>query len=335
MNLVFMNSLERNTGDDRVITAQVSIQENQGVWHVLWNEPNNSGKLQQTEWFQGSSWDEMLSVFRFKLAEKMTEGFSPLLTEVFDAEGDSGRSKLTQFLHYYSELHLSDEVFQKLRKWRNEKAAKEGNRPYQLASNRVIQMISVFLPYTEEELLQIPGLGTKKVEIYGAEMLQITKSVVRKTNFPLGWVAEQIDHQEFKQWILKQKELKFKQDMEKQANRKILLEGVCGGKNLNDLETELSVSRRDLVLWIEQLDKDGYDIDAFIDNELDGVPNKEKEMAWNAFQEVGDRYLKPILQKVYKEEEMKGKNMDAAYEWLRFLRLRFRKEKEGLQSQAS
>src|SRR5690554_1943081 len=88
MNLVFMNSLEKKTEDDRVKTAQVLIQENQGVWHVLWNEPNNSGKESQNQWFEGASWDEMLTVFRYKLAEKMSEGYTPLLGGLFDnAEG--------------------------------------------------------------------------------------------------------------------------------------------------------------------------------------------------------------------------------------------------------
>lgn len=338
MNLVFMNSLERKAGEDCVLTAQVLIQENQGVWQVLWNEANDEGKQVQDHWFEGGSWDEMLAIFRYRLAEKMAEGYTPLLNGLFEStEGESNRSKLTQMLNYYSEINEEEEMFQKLRKWRSEQSAKEGNAPYLLATNRVLRMISTFLPYSREELLQIPGFGEKKAEIYSQDIIAITQTMKRTHTFPLDWVFEQIDHQLFKQWTFKQKELKYKQELEKQENKKKLLQGIHNGTSCDELVSELQVTRRDLVLSIEQLDQEGYDLDSFLNRELKAVSAEDKKMAWNAFEEKGDRYLKPILQKMYNEEEMKGKNLDSIYEWLRLLRIQFRKnaELEKSKNQAS
>jgi len=196
-------------------------------------------------------------------------------------------------------------------------------------------MMSTFLPHTEEELLQIPGLGTKKVEMYGQEMLPIVKTVKRTSEFPLEWVAEQIDHQAFKQWTYKQKENKYKHDMEKQSNRKKLLAGIEKGANLESLESELTLSRRDLIVWIEQLDKEGYDLAAWIDQELEQMPTEERELVWKTFDELGIRYLKPVLQKVYSEETIKAMDLDQTYEWLRLLRINYRKEMDNQKSQAS
>ncbi|MNR66515.1 hypothetical protein D3C85_1900370 [compost metagenome] len=62
--------------------------------------------------------------------------------------------------------------------------------------------------------------------------------------------------------------------------------------------------------------------------ELASIPEEEQIKAWNAYESEGDRYLKPVLKSLIGTEELKGKELDRAYEWLRLLRLRFRREKE-------
>lgn len=79
MNLVFMNSLEKKGDDDQVENAQVLIQEDDGIWKVSWIEVNNQNNEVQDHWFEGRSWDEMLTVFRYRLAEKLATGYVPTL----------------------------------------------------------------------------------------------------------------------------------------------------------------------------------------------------------------------------------------------------------------
>ncbi|HEY0828053.1 MAG TPA: HRDC domain-containing protein, partial [Bacilli bacterium] len=233
----------------------------------------------------------------------------------------------TQMLHYFSELHGNEDIFQQLRLWRREQSSKEGKQPFILASNRVLRMIGTFLPHTKEELLQIPGFGENKTGVYGTGILEITKAHERTTEFPLHWVESVIDLGQFKLWLQRQKELRIKEELDKQANKRKLLEGIERGENLNVIQPQVTISRRDLILWVEELEREGYDVESLIAAELSAVSELEQAAAWTAFAELGDRYLKPVMAKVYKSEEIKGKELDQAYEWLRLLRIRFRRMK--------
>lgn len=130
MNIVFKHIGERN-GDHQVVSAQVSIAEEQGVWNVFWNEPDSAGKSQQAQWYQGMSWDEMLSIFRHGLREKFRIGFRPIVSSDLEStQVLSGKARMTQMLTYYCEEHPSEEVYEPLRAWRREQAAREGKAPY-------------------------------------------------------------------------------------------------------------------------------------------------------------------------------------------------------------
>lgn len=338
MNLVFMNSLEKKVGDDRVITAQVSIGEHQGKWHLLWSEPGKGGKQEQHNWYEGIYWEEMLDTFRERIMQKTGEGYEPLLKNLYSApQFPSEKIKFTQMLYYYSQLNGSEEVFEQLRKWRKDQSSKEGKAPYILASNRILKLISAFLPRTKEELLQIPGFGENKVTIYGGDLLAITNAVPQATPspFPLDWVVKEIDETQFNAWVHQQQELKLKSELDKKAAKRKLLEGISQGNNLSQLQEELNVPRRDMIQWIEELDNEGYDVAPWAETELLHVPEEERTAAWKGFEEEGTRYLKPVLKRTYNETDLKNQDLDYAYEWLRLLRLCFRKHKAASAKQAS
>ncbi|OPH61330.1 hypothetical protein BC351_15460 [Paenibacillus ferrarius] len=336
MNIVFVNTLEKEAGGNRVISAQVSIGEEQGIWSVLWSEPDQGGRLQQDQWYQGMSWDEMLSAFRNGLREKVRVGFRPLVsTDLESSQTLSGKARMTQMLTYYCEENPSEEVYEELRAWRREQASREGKAPYILATNRVLRMISVFLPQSKEELQQIPGFGEQKTTMYAADVLRFTAEYTRASGFPLDWVAKNVDTAKFESWLLAQKEQKLRMELDREVSKRKLLEIVAGGGSLADLQAVLTLPRRELLLWVEELDREGYDMDPLVEAELTSVPEEEHIKAWSAFESEGDRYLKPVLQRIMGTEELKGKELDRAYEWLRLLRLRFRREKENLASQAA
>ncbi|MGO4499369.1 HRDC domain-containing protein [Paenibacillus sp. 2RAB27] len=336
MNIVFLNTLEKNSGDQQVISAQVSIVEEQGIWSVYWSEPDLTGKLEQDEWFQGISWDEMLFAFRQGLREKIRSGFRPLVhTELDLTQGLSGKAKMTQMLTYFCEENPNEEVFESLRAWRREQAAREKKAPYILATNRVLRMISVFLPQTREELQQIPGFGEQKTAQYADQLLGLIGECIRTNGFPLDWVANYVDTMKFEGWLLAQKEQKLRIELDREVSKRKLLEIVAGGGNLADLQANLTMPRRELLLWVEDLDREGYDMDPLVEAELASIPEEEQIKAWNAYESEGDRYLKPVLKSLIGTEELKGKELDRAYEWLRLLRLRFRREKERNSIQAA
>lgn len=65
------------------------------------------------------------------------------------------------------------ELFELLRKWRKERAIKLGIKPYIIFSDSTIIELANKKPKNKEELLNIRGMGEKKYENYGEEILKI------------------------------------------------------------------------------------------------------------------------------------------------------------------
>jgi hypothetical protein len=184
------------------------------------------------------------------------------------SQGFSGKAKLTQMLYYYSDLNPNEELDEGLRKWRREQVSREGKAPFILATNRVLRIISTFIPQSMEELLQIPGFGEQKTAMYGTDILKLTGEQHRETSFPLDWVTRSIDMYKFEAWVLEQKEQKVRMELDKETNKRNLLEIVASGASLESLQAGLSMQRRDLLLWVEELEREGYDMEPLVEAEL-------------------------------------------------------------------
>jgi ATP-dependent DNA helicase RecQ len=69
---------------------------------------------------------------------------------------------------------LGDEeglLFERLRQWRAAQAKAAGAPPYVVASNKALLAVVEAQPATEDELLEVPGFGPKKVSRFGASLL--------------------------------------------------------------------------------------------------------------------------------------------------------------------
>lgn len=71
------------------------------------------------------------------------------------------------------ETILNKELFEALKIWRKDKSYKERIKPYIIFSDTSLIAISNSKPKTLDELLEIRGVGTKKIESYGNEILKI------------------------------------------------------------------------------------------------------------------------------------------------------------------
>jgi len=325
MQIVFLNTFEKLGEGQRIDSAQLSICENQGIWAVLWIELNEESEDPIT-WFEGTSWEEMIVSFRHGIARVMGEGYAPIIDGMLDDRRSTTGSFVTM-LQCYGELHANQELFQQLREWRRTKAIAEKRSAYLVATNRMLWMISAFVPKTAEELAQIPGWGSAKHASYGLEVLEITSEANRETEFPLQWVSDKLDSIAYTQWLYKQKETKYKSQMDRQQAKKHILTAVQQGGSLEQLGVELELSRRELMDRIEQLEQEGYDMESLITRELVEMPDDEQQLVWDALSLVGDKYLKPVLQQVYGtlEASQLNKPVDVLYERLRLIRLRFRR----------
>lgn len=62
-----------------------------------------------------------------------------------------------------------------LKSWRLEKAHELNVPAFYIFSNKVLDNIASYLPHTQEELLEVPGIGPAKAEGYGAAILKIVQ----------------------------------------------------------------------------------------------------------------------------------------------------------------
>lgn len=334
MHIVFLNTFEKAVEGGAVIGAQLTISEEQGVWGVYWLEETTAeaGKPEPDRWFEGTSWEEMMTAFRHGVARMMGQGYSPIVDGLLESERTA--SSYLTMLQCYGELHTNEELFQQLREWRRKTASSEKKSAYLIATNRMLWMISAFVPQTEEELKQIPGWGKTKQEAYGEAILAITAGVERTTAFPLDWVQEKLDSEQYTAWLYKQKENKYKSMMDRQQEKKRMLTILQQSGGLDQLQKELSLPRREVLLRIEQLEQDGYDIDPLLERELSAVPDGEREEIWKALSSLGDKYLKPVLHLVYGEDAgaQSDRPVEQLYERLRLMRMSYRRKNQQNQA---
>lgn len=328
MNIVFLNQFERLAGaGQREERAHVYIGEQQGVWSAGWRAVEAEADSSENLWYEGMSWEELLASFRHGVAGKLREGFRPLMDGMLEETPFwSRRPALPQLLQCYADLQQAGETVEKLRLWRRAKASEEKKSAYLIATNRELQMLAVYLPHTTEELLEVPGFGQVKTDRYGNELLAMLKEMQRQHKFPLSsWVPQAISEEQISDWLFANKEEKYGRTLTTVKEKRSLLLGIRSGCSLEQLQGELSVTRRVLVERIERLDEEGYDVLPIVEHELSAVSRDEIVQIESALGELGDKYLKPLLRKVYGEVKVNDQETERQYEKLRMARIRFRR----------
>ena len=71
------------------------------------------------------------------------------------------------------ERPINKELFDILKKWRRDKAHIENIKPYIIFSDSTLIEIVNKRPKTKEELLELRGVGEKKVDKYSTELFNI------------------------------------------------------------------------------------------------------------------------------------------------------------------
>ncbi|WP_172252226.1 HRDC domain-containing protein [Saccharibacillus deserti] len=336
MTIVFLNRMEIER-EHEVEAAQVWIEEEGGLWVCGWSEEDVPEPAQRENWYEGTVWNEMLAVYRHRLAIKLAEGYRPVIRDTFQEFLESGqRGRFSQKLICYSELHTDEELYKRMAAWRRVRATEEHRAPYLIATNRALRLIVAFLPQTLDELRELPGIGENTVQRYGAALLEHTEGIGRAHTFPLDWVERRLDEEEFEEWTYKGKERKFKREAERVRATRLLLESSKGGvSSLTQISQGSGLDRRELIEMMESLEKNGYNLEAVIEHELQMMPEEQRLAALRAYTELGDSFLKPVLKKVYGEEPPSEPGLDILYEQLRLLRIRYRREEERREAEAA
>lgn len=335
VQIVFLNRLNRIEGMYES-SGQVFIGESQGTWTTGWRDvetaaaDSTSAQSNQTIWYEGVSWEELLAAFRHGVAVKMKEGYRPIVDGMLETPMWEREPSLQMLVQCYADQIQADaELEGKLKQWRRAKSVEEKKSAYYIATNRELHLLAVFLPRTLDELGQIPGFGLTKTEKYGAELCAMLKDIPRQHAFPLTWVSDRVDAGKFTEWIFRMKEEKYGKELAAVREKKWLLAAIREGKTLSEMEAELPCSRRKLVEWIERLDDEGYDVLPLVEAELTTLPPEEWAKASDAMAQLGDRYLKPLLRQLYGEAETSQSDLEQRYLKLRMMRIRFRRERQS------
>ncbi|GAC42706.1 HRDC domain-containing protein [Paenibacillus popilliae] len=309
--------------------------EEQGQWMVLWEAEGAEPEI----WFEGGDWVEMRASLRWGMARLMSAGYRLSLGFVPEVDIHERRMREQQeWIACYADLHPNSEVYDRLAQWRRGAATRLRRAPYWIASNRMLRMVSAYLPQQSEELEQIPGFGAVKVRDFGEEIVQITKQYARTTDFPLDWVAAAVSEPEFARWVYVEWEAKQANELAKISERRLLMEGLQQGMGIEQLMDLLQVDRREMIMRIEKIAKEGGAIEGLAEEELASMPPPEREAVESALIELGDEYIKPIYIKVFGEAalELSASEIQTNYERIRFLRLlhRRRERRQARQTKA-
>lgn len=326
MQVVFLNQFERTSGqvEER---AQVFIGELQGVWSSGWRLIDQDVSSVEEVWYEGMSWEELLAAFRHGVATKMREGYRPLIDGMLDDTPFWERRPGPQLLlQCYADMQDVEETAASLRIWRRAKSLEEKRSAYLIATNRELQMLAVYVPRTLSELEQIPGFGKIKVEKYGNDLIEMLKSVERSHSYPLDeWVSKAVTEEHLSSWLFQVKQEKYGKALAVVQEKRSLLLGIREGRTLEQLVEELNCPRRQLLERIEHLDEEGYDVLPVVDKELIELSSDEALQIEAAIAQLGDRFLKPLLHKVYGDSKGNDQEVERQYEKLRMMRIRFRR----------
>jgi hypothetical protein len=77
-------------------------------------------------------------------------------------------------------LAVDPTILGALREWRAASAQEQGKPPYIIAHDKTLEAVAAAKPKTEQELLKVPGFGSKKVETYGKDILAIVNNSAQK-----------------------------------------------------------------------------------------------------------------------------------------------------------
>ena len=72
---------------------------------------------------------------------------------------------------------INKDIYNALKSWRKIKAIKENIRPYIIFSDRTLIDISNIKPYDTKSLMNIRGMGEKKLQKYGDEILELIRDM--------------------------------------------------------------------------------------------------------------------------------------------------------------
>lgn len=313
----YLITLDKPSGE----SGKIVLFHRGDMYETHWNVQED-GQEQTDIYYTGPDLELAWKAAESIRHEKSKEGFlidSPFITFSLSAVPHS-------FLFYrklecFAAKNMNQALFQELRKWRRE-AANSGNiPPYFIGTDKLLTLLSAFIPQTKEELMQIPGIGKHKLEQYGEAILKITAGFSPPYSFPLDWIQQKVTQEELAAWLLDEKLLKeerrlsrLKQEKEEKMR---LLDAIHKHAGIQETAERFSISVSQLLKQIRELAKEGYDVLSYLDREVEQV--EEKELIRDLVSMMGSDRLKPIFEKLYGSGDIPTKEKGEKYNRIRLV----------------
>ncbi|WP_195972328.1 DNA helicase RecQ [Clostridium thermobutyricum] len=190
-------------------------------------------------------------------------------------------------------ITTDNDLFGLLRGLRMYLAGEEGIPPYMVFGDNTLKEMSTRMPLTKEQLLDISGVGEKKVEKYGEKFIEKIKEYVDEKNIQVDFKFEN----DIK--LPKGTEKKKRRTTEKEKSYEISIRMLREGKSLKEVSEERGSTIGTISTHIQTFLGEGKNIDFNISFEGLFTDEEEKEIL-GVGEKVGFSKLTPIKEIVNK-----------------------------------
>nr|WP_096154470.1 DNA helicase RecQ [Bacillus sp. FJAT-45066] len=173
-----------------------------------------------------------------------------------------------------------DGLFQQLRDLRKELAQKESIPPYLIFSDRTLQEMCTYLPETEEEMLNVKGVGMQKWERYGEIFLQEIVRFSKENNLIRSGTLQASS---VTRTLIDSIEKNDK------PSHEITFELYNSGLSLQEVTKKRGMSITTVQNHMVKCEEDGLEV-----NWDDFIPIEWEEQIRNVIEKIGAEKLKPI-----------------------------------------
>lgn len=193
-------------------------------------------------------------------------------------------------------LSEDNELLSILKEIRREIAETEKIPPYMVFGDNTLKEMSARLPMIEDELLDISGVGLKKISSYGEQFLNPIINYVNEKGIETNFVIKKDNN--YKNTEEKDSRKKFISD--KKKSFEVTIDMLKTGKNFKEIAKERDISLNTAISHVNTYLAEGNKIDFEID--FDSVFTKrEEDEVLEAIDRVGFNKLKPIKEEVSEE----------------------------------
>ncbi|KQO01289.1 DNA helicase RecQ [Paenibacillus sp. Leaf72] len=190
---------------------------------------------------------------------------------------------------------MASPLFDALKQWRKETAARENVPPFMLFFDATLKELADARPLTEDELLQTKGIGAAKARKYGAEVLAIIGEHAGKPNEAAGGAAGGAasfgsgQASAVGQSRTASAESSSRAGNDETPSHVLSLELFNEGKSPQDISAERGLSRVTVEGHIIRCAEEGYELDF---SRI--IPAHREEEIVAAIMELGPEKLRPI-----------------------------------------